>query len=293
MDLGKIGACLKDLRKEKGLTQEQLAEQFNISQRTVSRWETGSVMPDLDVLLQLADFYEVDLRALLNGERVDEKMTQETKETVRQVVKYNNAKHKVWKKIFAGICIVLSVVLAALCLLTFLFVYAVHARREKVVQAMNNPYISSDFTGWKEIALEQETILKIPDEWSLILHNDEITIVGSNKTIAKGMRINWDDYNGQEKENKTLQKFNQETFSIIGDQEDVHRLNLLHSGMAAEYYLKTISNGDDKSETHYRISFSNDSVYYYLFDFGEEGKTDGFTRKIIEAIAYSFYCKRG
>lgn len=38
----KIGGFLKELRKEKGLTQEQLAEQFNVSRRSVSRWETGS-----------------------------------------------------------------------------------------------------------------------------------------------------------------------------------------------------------------------------------------------------------
>ena len=38
----KIGAFIKELRKEKELTQEQLAEQFNVSRRTVSRWETGA-----------------------------------------------------------------------------------------------------------------------------------------------------------------------------------------------------------------------------------------------------------
>ncbi len=86
MDLQKIGACLRDLRKEKGLTQEQLAERFNVSQRTVSRWETGSVTPDLDVLLQLAAFYEVDLRTMLDGEPVKAQMTTETKETVQQIV---------------------------------------------------------------------------------------------------------------------------------------------------------------------------------------------------------------
>lgn len=89
MDLQKIGACLRDLRKEKGLTQEQLAEQLNVSQRTVSRWETGSVMPDIEVLLSLADFYEVDLRALLNGERSQNQMNPETTETIYEVVNYS------------------------------------------------------------------------------------------------------------------------------------------------------------------------------------------------------------
>ena len=51
MDQGKIGSFLRELRKEKSLTQEQLAEKFNVASRTVSRWETGSNMPDLSILI--------------------------------------------------------------------------------------------------------------------------------------------------------------------------------------------------------------------------------------------------
>ena len=68
----KIGEFLKELRKEKGLTQEQFAEQFNVSRRSVSRWETGNNMPDLDTLVEMADYYEIDLRELLDGERKSE-----------------------------------------------------------------------------------------------------------------------------------------------------------------------------------------------------------------------------
>lgn len=50
MNLVKIGKMLQTLRKEKGMTQEQLAEKLGVARRTVSRWETGSNMPDLDVL---------------------------------------------------------------------------------------------------------------------------------------------------------------------------------------------------------------------------------------------------
>ena len=52
MDTKKIGAFLKQCRKEKNLTQEQLAEKFGVSSRTVSRWETGINMPDLSILVQ-------------------------------------------------------------------------------------------------------------------------------------------------------------------------------------------------------------------------------------------------
>ena len=64
-----LGAFIAKLRKEKGLTQEQFAEQFNISRRSVSRWETGSNMPDVGLLIEIADFFEVDIREIIDGER--------------------------------------------------------------------------------------------------------------------------------------------------------------------------------------------------------------------------------
>ena len=91
MDLQKIGTFLKELRNGEGLTQEQLAEKLNVSRRTVSRWETGSNMPDLDLLMEMADLYQVDLRELLDGERKKEQMNEEMKETVLQVAEYSNA----------------------------------------------------------------------------------------------------------------------------------------------------------------------------------------------------------
>ena len=90
MDIVKIGKFLQTLRKENGLTQEQLAERMGVSRRTVSRWETGSNMPDMDILMELSDLYTVDLREILNGERKSEHMNEELKETVLQVADYSN-----------------------------------------------------------------------------------------------------------------------------------------------------------------------------------------------------------
>ena len=90
MDLMKIGRFLQSLRKEKGLTQEQLAEKIGVARRTVSRWETGNNMPDLDILIELSDFYAVNLREILNGERKSERMNEEVKDTVLQVAEYSN-----------------------------------------------------------------------------------------------------------------------------------------------------------------------------------------------------------
>ena len=90
MNMIKIGRFLQELRKEKALTQEQLAEQLGVARRTVSRWETGNNMPDLDILVELSDLYSVDLREILNGERKSETMDQELKETVLQIADYSS-----------------------------------------------------------------------------------------------------------------------------------------------------------------------------------------------------------
>ena len=90
MNMIKTGKFLQELRKEKELTQEQLAEQLGVARRTVSRWETGNNMPDLDILVELSDLYSVDLREILSGERKSETMDQELKETVLQVADYSS-----------------------------------------------------------------------------------------------------------------------------------------------------------------------------------------------------------
>jgi transcriptional regulator with XRE-family HTH domain len=90
LDQKKIGALLKTLRTEKGLTQEQFAEIVMVSSRTVSRWENGNNMPDLDILIQISDYYEIDLRELLDGERKSEDMDKELEENVLKAADYAN-----------------------------------------------------------------------------------------------------------------------------------------------------------------------------------------------------------
>ena len=93
MDTKKIGAFLKQCRKEKNLTQEQLAEKFGVSARTVSRWETGSNMPDLSILVELADYYDIEIKELLDGER-SSTMNKEMKETLNKLGKAKSFKSR-------------------------------------------------------------------------------------------------------------------------------------------------------------------------------------------------------
>ena len=98
MDQKRIGSFLRELRTEKGLTQEQLAEKLNVSGRTVSRWENGNNMPDLSIIVELADFYDIDIRELLNGERKSEKMNEDLKETSLKMADYAEAEKQLLTK---------------------------------------------------------------------------------------------------------------------------------------------------------------------------------------------------
>ena len=113
MDQKKIGSFLKELRKEKGLTQEQLAERLKVSSRSVSRWETGNNMPDLSILVELSDFYNLDIKEIIDGERKSENMEKETKDTLLKVAEYSQLEKKMMKRkilIFTIVAVVLMVV---------------------------------------------------------------------------------------------------------------------------------------------------------------------------------------
>lgn len=102
MDQIRIGAFLKELRKEKELTQEQLAEKLSVSGRTVSRWETGSNMPDIGMLVVLADFYGVSIPEIIAGERKSENMNEETRKTAAAMAEYGRNEVKVGKRKVIG-----------------------------------------------------------------------------------------------------------------------------------------------------------------------------------------------
>ena len=116
MNQQKTGEFLKHLRKSKGMTQEQLAEHFYVSSRTVSRWETGNNMPDLDMLIELADFYNVDIREIIDGKRKSENMNSETKETLLKVAEYADAQKRKLKSKMLNLSIATFIFLVIFCL---------------------------------------------------------------------------------------------------------------------------------------------------------------------------------
>ena len=98
MDQKKIGNFLKDLRKANGFTQEQVAVKLGTSSRTISRWETGAYMPDISLLVAIAEMYDVDVREIIDGERKEENMNSEVKEVAVKMADYSTMEKKTMLK---------------------------------------------------------------------------------------------------------------------------------------------------------------------------------------------------
>lgn len=116
----KMGSFLKELRLEKRLTQEQLAEQLNVSNRSISRWETGNTLPDISLLIELAEFYDVEIKEIIDGERKSENMDQKEKDTLLKVADYaENEKDILMKRVRIISFVGLGSLLLALLFVSF------------------------------------------------------------------------------------------------------------------------------------------------------------------------------
>ena len=88
MDMQRIGSFLAQLRKEQGLTQEQLAQELGTSNKTISRWERGTYLPPVEMLQLLSEMYSLTINELLQGERIaPENQLAAANQTIAQVIK--------------------------------------------------------------------------------------------------------------------------------------------------------------------------------------------------------------
>lgn len=119
MDLVKIGKYIAGKRKKLGLTQKQLAEKLNISDKSVSKWERGICLPDVTVYLELCRILGISINEFLAGEDIVEgNVEQKAEENLIQMSKDNKKKQKDLKKI---ITLLLCVLIVFMSLSFFLF----------------------------------------------------------------------------------------------------------------------------------------------------------------------------
>ena len=156
MDLINIGKFIAELRKEKGLTQEQLGKKIGVTNKTVSRWETGVYLPPADALLALGELFNVSVNEILSGKRLnDTEYKAVAEENLAQVIKASNflLKDKIeffkkkWLKehiaimVFIGICII-AVLIAGIVVkniilvsITPMLILVAHAWRNNTMMA--------------------------------------------------------------------------------------------------------------------------------------------------------------
>ena len=111
MDIEKISNLIKNKRKEKGLTQEELAEKINVTEKAISRWETGRGTPDISLLIPLSKTLGISVGELLNG-----KEDKGEEKNIKDIIKYIDETNKKRNKIIIPIYIVIYIALLLLYL---------------------------------------------------------------------------------------------------------------------------------------------------------------------------------
>ena len=120
MDLDKIGKFIALNRKNKGLTQEQLAEKLGVTNKTISRWETGKYMPDLSLLKPLSEELGITLNELLSGEKIkEEKIVENTERNILNTIDYSSKKVENEHKKISIILMILGAIISISALTIF------------------------------------------------------------------------------------------------------------------------------------------------------------------------------
>lgn len=129
MDLIQIGKFIAELRKEQGLTQEQLGEKIGVTNKTVSRWETGTYLPPADVLLLMSKLFSVSINEILSGKRLLEEEYKEVAEkNLAQTIKASSFTikekkdfyQKKWLKEHIGVMCIWAICAVAVFVVGFL-----------------------------------------------------------------------------------------------------------------------------------------------------------------------------
>ena len=120
MNSVEIGKFLSELRKQKGLKQKEVAEAIQVSDKAVSRWETGRGVPDVESLQNLSDFYETTINEILAGKHFKEtEIKEETDKNVKELVKKSTVLKKHIVSLVCGMVVLLLSIIYLIALITY------------------------------------------------------------------------------------------------------------------------------------------------------------------------------
>lgn len=119
----KIGKFIAECRKRKSLTQIQLAEKLNITDKAVSKWERGMAMPDSSIMLELCDILDITVNELLSGEKIS--MENNDRKNEQLLVDMSKELEKKNKTIWNSMWIIMGVSITALIAGIFLAAFLI------------------------------------------------------------------------------------------------------------------------------------------------------------------------
>ena len=122
MDQLKIGKFIAECRKQKNLTQMQLAEKLGITDKAISKWERGIAMPDSSIMLEVCDILGISVNELLSGEKINmENNNQKNEQLLLEMAKELEKKNKtLWSSMWVIMTVSITALIAGLFITTFL-----------------------------------------------------------------------------------------------------------------------------------------------------------------------------
>ena len=164
MNQEKIGNFILELRKEKNMTQQELADKIGVTDKAISKWENGRGMPDLSLMKPLCRELDISINELISGERIDKKDYQEKlEENIMNTIDYSVQEQKKQTKVFK---IILGTTVITIAL--FVSMFFIDVRRMN----QNKPVIFSTW-GYQYTP-------------AINLQEDEIYLAIKNFLIEKG-----------------------------------------------------------------------------------------------------------
>lgn len=255
MNQEKIGKFISKCRKDKNITQEELAEKLSVSNKTVSRWENGVNMPDYSVLKDLCNILDIDINELLSGEKDNKETIENLDMILKEYYKMKKQKEKLKKIIIIG-----GVILYPILVLIVTIFMLVNSYNNRLHQTTN----IKDYND--VIGINSKGIYK--QKWGM---SEEIFPKKLNGSVLS-FKMLCDDFLDQQFLSYLVIDYNEEDYS-----KEINRLNKLG---IEEYNYYGVT-----GFTNYKL-VAMDSDEYYGFVYA---LTDGKSKIIYVELIYCNY----
>ena len=182
MNQEKIGKFIAKCRKDKNLTQGELADKLNISNKAISKWETGRGMPDASIMLELCAYLGITVNELLSGEKLEEgEYKEKANENIINIAKESEKNKKVKNKI---IIVLTIIIIFSILLLITNIIY----RNFEVTLEYDNRLIKCEINN-EDIIFVEKPIQRLKEEQKYLSSLPSIDCVSQYFRQNKGYKV--------------------------------------------------------------------------------------------------------